>query len=191
MNNSQLYSKWQTWLTQLIPDDCESRLKNLTLLVVGLYLSQSIHLNHMARKLPIRAKKLSLVRRLSRFLDNVAVIVDEWYAPWAKGLIQSAASGGKLQLVIDTTKVTSSYRLLCIALAYRRRTLPLMWSWVGHRKGHCTVHQQIALLKRLYRWVPAGVTVSLVGDGEFGHVLVLELLDSWQWAYVLRQAKNT
>jgi len=191
MNNSQLYSKWRKWLMQLIPDKCETRLTNLVLLMVGLYLSKSVHLNLIATKLPIRAKKLSLVKRLSRFLENEAVDVDSWYAPWAKWLIQSASSGGKLRLIVDTTKVTSSHRLLCVAIAYRGRALPLIWSWVGHQKGHCTVHSQIGLWERLYAMIPKSVKVTVVGDGEFGNVLVLELMDYWKWDYALRQAKNT
>ena len=190
MNNSHLYGKWQEWLMQLIPDSCETRLKNMGLLMVGMYLAQSVSLSHIARKLPIRAKKASLTQRLSRFLKNEAIDVPRWYATCAAWLIRSAASGGRLQLVIDTSKVTSSQRLLCIAIAYQRRSVPLIWDWVGHRKGHCTVKQQLALFERLYRLIPGGITVSIVGDGEFGNVLLLELLDSWGWDYALRQTKS-
>lgn len=95
MNNSQLYGKWREWLMQLIPDKCETRLTNLIMLMMGLYLSKSVHLNLIVGKLPIRAKKLSLVKRLSRFLENERVDVKNWYAPWAEWLIQSAASDGK------------------------------------------------------------------------------------------------
>ena len=90
MNNSQLYNKWHQWLIQQIPDTCQSRLKNMTLLMVGLYFSGSVHLGKIARKLPIRAKKLSLARRLSRFLENKAVDVEGWYAAWAEWIIRSA-----------------------------------------------------------------------------------------------------
>ena len=93
--------------------------------------------------------------------------------------------------MLDTTKVTASQRLLCVAVAYQRRALPLIWDWVGHHKGHCTVNQQIRLLERLHAMIPEGIEVSLVGDGEFGNVLVLELLDYWGWDYALRQAKDT
>jgi len=191
MNNSQLYSKWREWLMQLIPDQCETRLTNLILLMMGLYLSKSVHLNLIAGKLPIRAKKLSLVKRLSRFLENEAVDAASWYAPWAEWLIQSASSGGKLHLIVDTTKVTSSHRMLCVAVAYQRRALPIIWDWVGHRKGHCTVNSQIEVWNRLYAMIPKSVVVTIVGDGEFGNVLVLELMDHWHWDYVLRQAKDT
>lgn len=191
MNNSQLYGKWYQWLTQHIPDSCQSRLKNMVLLMFGLYLSGSIHLNKIAYKLPIRAKKLSLVRRLSRFLDNGAVDVETWYAAWAEWIMRSASSGGSLRLILDTTKVTASQRLLCVAVGYQRRAVPLIWDWVGHHKGHCTVHQQMRLLEQLHAMIADGMKVSIVGDGEFGNVLMLELLDHWGWAYALRQAKDT
>lgn len=159
--------------------------------MVGLYLGKTVHLEKIACHIPIRAKKLSLSRRLRRFVANEAVVVEQWYAGTARHLIQSAAQGGQLRLVWDTTKVSSGHRLLSISIAYRRRTLPLAWSWVGHRKGHCTVNQQRALLKQVYPLIPAEVQVSLVGDGEFGNRRVLDLLDKWSWDYVLRQAKNT
>ena len=99
---------------QLIPDDCETRLTNLLCIMLGLYQSKSVHLNLIATKLPIRAKKRSLVKRLSRFLQNMKVDVFRWYAPWATWLIQSAASGGALHFIVDTSTVTRSHRLaLC------------------------------------------------------------------------------
>lgn len=67
MFNSTSYVKWQARLKQLIPDTCASRLTNLTLLMVGIFTSQSVHLSVLARKIPIRAKKLSLAKRLKRF----------------------------------------------------------------------------------------------------------------------------
>ena len=65
-------------LRQQIPDQCESRLTNMALLIVGIFTSQSVYLSVLARKLPIRANKLSLTKRLERFLDNSAVNVEVW-----------------------------------------------------------------------------------------------------------------
>jgi hypothetical protein len=152
-------------LKQLIPDNCKSRLTNLVLLIVGIFESQSVYLSVIARKLPIRAKKLSLAKRLERFLDNAAVDVEKWYHPWASWLIESASSGGTVHLVIDSTKVTAHHRQIMVAVAYQRRTLPIMWDWVGHARGHCTTQLQIDLLKQVQTLIPNGVHVSLVGDG--------------------------
>lgn len=191
MFNSPSYGKWQRMLKQLIPDECKSRLSNLVLLLVGIFESKSVYLSVIARKIPIRAKKLSLAKRLERFMDNAAVDVEKWYHPWASWLIQSASSGGTVHLVIDSTKVTASHRQVMVAVAYQRRALPLMWDWVSHARGHCTTQLQIDLLRRVQSLIPTGVQVSLVGDGEFNHPLLIEELDFWGWDYALRQKCNT
>ena len=42
------------------------------------------HLSKIAGKIPGRAKLVSATRRLSRFLDNPAIRVREWYEPIAR-----------------------------------------------------------------------------------------------------------
>ncbi len=79
MFNSKSYGKWQWSLKQLVPDNCASRLTNLVLLMVGIFESRSVYLSVIARKIPVRAKKLSLAKRFERFLDNKAVNVETWY----------------------------------------------------------------------------------------------------------------
>ena len=193
MNNFKLYHKWREWLTQHLPDDCSSRLTNLTHFMIGLFRGKSVHLPKIARELPIDAQKLSIVRRLRRFLDNEAVDVRDWYHPWADWLLRSAASGGQLNLIIDGSKVTSSHQLLCVSVAWRRRALPIVWTWLPYPRGHSRTDQQIELLETLRAMIPdndGSLAVSLVGDSEFGRMRVLELLDLWGWSYSLRQAKN-
>ncbi|MEO0566067.1 MAG: hypothetical protein AAF125_28425, partial [Chloroflexota bacterium] len=163
----------------------------MLLLVVGMFQAGSVHLSKIARKLPIDAQKLSLTRRLRRFLDNEAVDVESWYHPWAAHLIASASSGGQLNLIIDTTRVSANFRKISIAVAYKRRALPLMWDWVPYARGHCSVKQQLALFQKLRDLIPASVKVSLVGDGEFGNPLLIEYLDFWKWDYALRQKCST
>jgi hypothetical protein len=168
MLNSRLYTIWHKQLKQYIPDTCSSRLTNLMLLIVGIYQAQSVHLNIIARKIPIAVQKLSLVRRLRRFLANDAVDVRSWYHPWASWLLQSAAVSQQINLIIDTSKVTSSHQLICVALAYRRRALPIAWDWIPHRKGRSTVAVQIQLLSYVQTLLPCGCCITLVGDTEFG-----------------------
>lgn len=188
MFNSQSYGKWREMLAQLLPDDCSSRLLNFAYLIVGIFKTQSVYLSVIARVLPIRAQKRSITKRLERLMDNDAVVVEDWYDPWASWLIESASVDGHLHLVIDTTKVSAYCRQIMISVAYQRRTLPLIWDWVEHPRGHSTAKQQIALLRRLKAMIPDDVRVSLVGDSEFGSTKVLNLLNQWHWDYVLRQA---
>jgi hypothetical protein len=47
--------------------------------------------------------------------------------------------------------------------------------------------KQLALLAYVHSLIPTGIPVLLVGDSEFGAMVVLEQLDTWEWGYVLRQ----
>lgn len=180
MFNSQSYGKRQRMLARLLPDDCPSHLINMSLLIVGIFSSRSVYLSVIARSIPLRVQKWSIAKRFERFLDNEAVDVETWYRPWSKWLIQCTSCHGMLHLVVDTTKVSAHCRLLMIGVAYRRRTLPLMWDWVAYPRGHCPAAAQVALLKRLKCLIPDDIQVSFVGDNEFGNVQVIRLLTQWQ-----------
>lgn len=182
-----LYSSLHTYLLQRLPDECESRLTNLIWLMMGIFQARSVQLHLVARKLPIRAKKLSIVKRLERFVKNEAVRVREWYHPYASSLLHSASVSGQVRLIIDASKVSQGHRLLMVSLAYRRRSLPIAWTWVRCSRGHSTTHKQVALLHYVKSLLPSGVNVSVVGDCEFEHPLLIENLNHWGWDYALRQ----
>ncbi len=79
-----LYRSLHEYLMQRLPDDCESRLTNLIWLMMGVFQGRSVQLNLAARKVPIRAKKLSIVNgermKLSNLLQKASLqakIADE------------------------------------------------------------------------------------------------------------------
>jgi hypothetical protein len=186
-----LYRSLHAYLMQRIPDECDTRLTNLIFLMMGIFQSGSVQLNLVARKTPIRAQKLSIVKRLARFLDNPAVRVREWYHPFAHLLLTSAANTGQVHLLLDATKVAFGFRLVMVSLAYRRRSLPIAWTWTRGSRGHSTTATQVKLLAYVQRLLPGHVQVSLVGDSEFGRSLLIEYLTFWHWNYALRQAGDT
>jgi hypothetical protein len=153
----------------------------------GIFLSGSVQLNQIARKVPLRAKKLSTVKRFSRFLDNPEVDVGGWYEPFARRLLEAVGSGGQIHLIIDATKVAFGFRLVMLSVAYRRRSLPLAWTWLSGVKGHSTSQLQVTLLKSVQAWFPPDCRVSLVGDCEFGRGSLLTYLRKVGWDYALRQ----
>jgi hypothetical protein len=97
---------------------------------------------------------------------------------------------GEIRLIVDGTKIGFGHQLLIVAVAYRRRALPIAWTWVKGAKGHSSATKQLALLAYVHSLIPKGVPVLLVGDSEFGAVPVLQQLDAWGWWYVLRQKSN-
>jgi hypothetical protein len=184
----RLYGSLYLRLVQLWPGEEDSRLVNMVYLLMGMWGARSVQTGRIAAYIPHLVKKMSLVRRLERFLDNGALRVRTWYEPIARGIIAAASVAGEIHLVLDTTKISAHHRLLMVGVAYRRRVLPLAWTWVRTSRGHCTTHKQVALLGYVRTLLPAGIQVSLVGDCEFGHTAVLEAMQTWHWDYALRQS---
>jgi hypothetical protein len=123
---------------------------------------------------------------MRRLLDNPAIRVREWYEPIAKSVMERMA-GGEIRLIVDGSKVGFGHQLLLVSMAYRRRSIPLAWTWVKGSRGHSTVHKQKALLSYVHSLIPAENQVLLVGDAEFGAVAVQKLLEKWHGRDVLRQ----
>jgi hypothetical protein len=192
MSTNPLYDTWRRRICELRPTQRITQIRNFIWLMIGIYESRSVHLSKVASKIPGSALLVSTTKRLSRFLENPAIRVREWYQPIAKQWLEAqAACLGEIRLIVDGTKVGFSHQLLLVSLAYRRRAIPIAWTWVKHVKGHSSAFKQLALLNYVRKLLPAGIAVFLVGDCEFGSVEVLKWLDSWHWFYVLRQKSDT
>ncbi len=189
---NQLYHTWIRQIRELHPHLRITQSRNFAWLILGIYQSRSVHLSRIAGKIPGSAKLLSTIRRLSRFLDNPSVRVRQWYKPVAlKWLYAQFANLGEIRLIVDGTKVGFAHQLLMVSLAYRRRAIPIAWTWVKHVRGHSSGNKQLALLSYIRQLIPEGAKVILVGDTEFGSVKVLKELDHWGWFYVLRQKTDS
>lgn len=192
MSVNRLYHTWLERIRQLRPEERITRLRNFAWIVVGILSSRSVHLSDIADKIPGVATKTSKVRRIRRFLNNDAIQVRKWYEPLARRVLQEVvAQGLEVRLVTDGTKVGFGHQLLMVSLAYRRRAIPIAWTWVKGSRGHSSAAKQCELLTYVRGLLPAGARVTLVGDSEFGAVPVLKLLELWGWHYVLRQKGNT
>lgn len=188
MSINRLYPTWFQRFRQLRPDERLTRIRTFVWLMVGMYRSRSVQLSQVASEIPGRAVLVSTARRLSRWLDNPAVRVREWYLPVVRELLQAmAATSWGVHLIADGSRVGFGHQLLMLSLAYRRRAIPVAWTWAKCPKGHSSAIKQLALLAYVRRLIPTGIPVLLVGDSEFGAMVVLEQLDTWKWTYVLRQ----
>jgi hypothetical protein len=130
-----------------------------------------------------------MTRRLDRFLENPNFRVRDWYEPIVKELV-AQRTGQEYRLLVDGSKVGFGHQFLVVALAYRRRAIPLAWMWIRSSVGHSTGARQLALLNYIHKLLPANANVLVLGDSEFGAIEVLKQLDQWQWKYVLRQKRN-
>jgi hypothetical protein len=189
---NHLYDTWKMRIMELRPGQRITQVRGFAWLIIGIYLSRSVCMSRVAGKIPGEAKLTSATRRLSRLLDNPAIRVRAWYEPIAREWLEAQfRSLGEVRLIVDGTKIGFGHQLLIICLAYRKRSIPIAWTWIKHVRGHSTAGKQLALLAYVRKLLPKGAAVFLVGDTEFGPVEVLRQLDSWSWFYVLRQKTST
>jgi hypothetical protein len=185
-----LYRMWLHQIQQLWPQLRITQLRTAVWLLVGIRHARSVHLSKVATVIPGPATLPSHTRRLSRWLDNPAIRVRSLYAPIARNLLATHVHAGEVRLILDGTRVGARHQLLMVALAYRKRALPIAWTWVRCRKGHSSAALQIALLASVRTLLPPGVTGLLVGDTEFEAGALQAQLEAWGWHYVLRQKPN-
>jgi len=188
----KLYRTWKEQIRRLRPHQRITQIQNFAWMMVGIYQSRSVHLSKIAGKVLGNAKLLSTVRRFERFLDNQAIEVRTWYEPIAKQWIEAQWRHlREIRLIVDGTKVGFGHQLLLVSLAYRRRSIPIAWTWVKYVRGHSSAKKQIELLKYVKTLLPKPSVVFLVGDSEFGSIQVMKQLNRWRWYYALRQKSNT
>jgi hypothetical protein len=187
MTTNSLYDTWYSRLKQMYTDWHKPQLGNMTALLVGIYLSQSVHLSHIANHIAGGARLVSLTRRISRYLDGTGLRVRETYEPIIRPVLRHLAQGLTVRLIIDSSKVGFQHQLLMVAVAYRKRAIPVAWTWVRGNRGHSSAHVQLALLIYVRSLLPAQAQVELTGDCEFGLIPLLETLSNWGWHYALRQ----
>ena len=192
MSINRQYHTWIRRIRELRPGQRITQVRNFVWLLVGIHHSRSVTLSKIAGKIPGEAKLLSSVRRLGRWLSNPAIRVRDWYEPIASTWLAAQFRHlGEIRLVVDGTKIGSRHQLLIVCLTYRKRAIPLAWTWVQHAKGHSTAGKQLALLAYVRCLIPSTAAVFLVGDCEFGSIPVLRQLDRWHWFYVLRQKSDS
>ena len=91
MSLNQTYHTWVMRILQWRPAERITRVRNMAQLLTGILESKSVHMSKVATKVVSSATLPSVTRRLSRFLDNPAVRVREWYEPIARDVLQAMA----------------------------------------------------------------------------------------------------
>lgn len=184
-HNLRLYHKICRQLVQW-RDERITRIRNMALLITGLALGLGIHMSDIVSEWPVAGREPSLVNRLRRFLSNSAVHVQAWYRPVAEHLLAPFA-GQRIRLVVDVTKLGFDQRLMVIGIAYRKRTLPLVWEVYPGGRGHTTVQEQKRLFRAVAQLIPQNCEVWVLADTEFQHVPLLRWFQRRAWHFVIRQ----
>lgn len=186
-DNLRLYHTILQHMLRFLPHERITRLRNLALVMSGLFLARSVHLGLIVRKWPLAAKLPSLENRLRRFLSNTAIDSVRLYTPVVRLLLgRFEGTTTPLRLLLDTTQLGRRHRLYTVSLAWRRRALPLAFCVVGKPKGHLNVREQKALLRRIAPLMTHFPAVYILGDSEFGQVELMRYCRRQGWHFVLR-----
>jgi hypothetical protein len=144
----------------------KSRLESFCVLVVGVLLSRTVNLSHLACMFPTAAEVASNYRRLQRFFEQV--ILDGHQL--ARVMVRIAGLGaGPWLLALDRTCWTfgrHNVNVLMLAIIRNGIAIPVMWD-VLDRPGNSTTAQQSALLSRFCAVFGETAIAGLIADREF------------------------
>jgi hypothetical protein len=188
-NNQIIYESLFTYINDIIGQRATT-IKNLSLLMTGIFLSHSIHLSQIGNEFPIGGKTESLVQRIRRFLKNQKVSDKDIYSPIAEGMVQAASAGERIRLILDVTPLYGTLKIFSASVAYRHRAVPLVWEVIDEA-GNTDAHTQITLLQYIAPLIPKGKEVVVMGDGEFRSTQLIGWLHVKGWHYRLRVSKDT
>jgi DDE family transposase len=165
MPTSELYDSIRAALQQHLPTVIESQVESLGLAIVGAVQSMSSQMAKIARAMPLDTSAVAKEQRLRRLLSNERLTQTEHYHP----VVQQALHGlahQRVQLLIDRVLLRNQHNILVVSVAFRRRSIPLVWRALPHR-GSSDLSEQQEMLRTAVSLLPAQVRISVHGDSEF------------------------
>lgn len=175
------------------------RISKMTGLITGMIRYQSSHLAKLGKGLPQRITAHSKEKAAGTFLANKWTDIETHYLPFLKdmlpGVITHSMKHGGVHLIIDGSQMGKKHCTLMVSIAFKNRSIPLLWLVKKQAKGHFESVLHVALMesvsKLLLPLLPQGVGVTVLGDGEFDSIDLQKLCKSLHWNYVFRTANNT
>src|SRR4051794_8139070 len=99
--------------------------------LVGISQAVSAHQRTIASAMPLNTKQHSKIQRLRRLLDNTKLTAKDIYQP----IVRQALTGLQRQpvhLLLDRVVLTDTQNVLVVSVAFRRRSVPLIWRILAH-----------------------------------------------------------
>jgi DDE family transposase len=165
---------------------------NLALLSFGIVMARSCTLSLVAEKLWAFGKADSIERRLQRFLNNQRVVVQQCSTAWARWVLTnlrpSTSCTSPIVLLVDETKLADHLSIMVLALAYRKRAIPLAWRCYHQQNWPCTQVQLItSLLSQVAQAIPPGVVPLVQADRGIGtSPELIRAIEAIGWHFLFR-----
>jgi len=176
------------------------RLNTLSGLITGMIRKGSSHMpaigSGIAKDIDANSKTIAA----TRFVENKWTDYQTHYLPFLTSFLQGmilsfVAEKGEIILVIDGSQAGKDNAVLMISLVWRKRGIPLCWYVKSGSKGHFTTENHVDILQKAFKillpLVPKGVSISLLGDGEFDGIELQKCCKKNGCNYALRTARST
>lgn len=157
--------------------------------IVGLLMSQNVHLSHWVLYRVGPAKAASKQRQFSRWLHNEQIKPNRLYGPLIKAVIQAWA-GEQIWLALDSTTLWGRFTLVRLAIVYRGRALPLSWTVLVSQSAMVAYADYKHILIRAGCLLPPDCQVILLADRGFVDVKLFRLARDLDWSFRIRLKKD-
>ena len=159
------YSDLQEQLGKELPINA-ARIKFIVLLITALIKVQSVNFERLAQGFDSDAKLNSNLRRIQRFFAGFDLNKDII----AKLLFKMLPFSGPYRLTLDRTNWKygqKNINILVLGVIYKGLSLPILWTFLGDKRGNSDQIERIDLLKRFIHLFGEQSIEFLTADREF------------------------
>jgi hypothetical protein len=153
--------------------------------LVGLLMSQEVHLSQWVLYRASPAKAASKQRQFSRWLHNEQIKPNRVYGPLIKTVLQTWA-GERLFIALDSTTLWGRFTLVRLAMIYRGRALPLSWKVLVSQSAMVAYADYKTIVSQAASLLPADCQVVLLADRGFVDVKLFRLARDLGWSFRIR-----
>jgi hypothetical protein len=153
--------------------------------IVGLLLSQQIHLSHWLLHRVGRSQASSKQRQLMRWLDNPKIDARALYRPLIRAALREW-QGETLFLALDSSVLWDRFVIVRLSLVYRGRALPLDWIILEHGSATVGFETYKTVLEEAAKQLPKPARVVLLADRGFVDHRLFRLARDLGWHFRIR-----
>lgn len=159
-------------------------------MIVGLILSQSVHLSEIAQHIPSEAQAAGRIAQVRRWLKNKFIDVPAFYRPLITEALQPWAAK-EVFVILDGCLVNhEALQFFRLSLSHCFRAIPLSWL-VVKGPGLITVEKCDALLLEAAKLLRHMAAVTFLADRGFRDKDWAQKCRKLRWNYGIRVANNT
>lgn len=153
--------------------------------IVGLLLSQQIHLSHWLVHRVGRVHASSKQRQLERWLNNPKIEARGLYRPLIRAALHDW-QGERLFLALDSSVLWDRFVIVRVSLVYRGRALPLDWIMLEHGSATVGFETYKTILEEAAKQLPKPAQVILLADRGFVDHHLFRLARDLGWGFRIR-----